>query len=160
MVIEDNEVLFHLRSKPLQWQNVGDLQGKVIGGTAHTTYPLFEEAEKQGLLTIQRAGNYDTLFNRLLAGRIDAVPQVKNVGNYFLQNSLTPAERNRITFSPTVVDSRKYHVLFSHISDSDHHFLSQFNRGLQIIKSNGVYSSIIDDLEAGKYFIKAPALKR
>ncbi len=155
VVIEDNEVLFHLHEKPLKWQKIEDLHGKVIGGTAHTTYPLLENAEKQGILSIQRAGNYDTLFSRLLAGRIDAVPQVKNVGNYYLQNFLEDSERGRITYSPTVMDSRKYHVLFSRISDSDFHFLLRFNRGLQIIKENGVYAKIIDDLEKGKYFQKA-----
>ena len=155
VVIEDNEVLFHLQKKPLKWQKIEDLHGKVIGGTAHTTYPLLEKAEEQGHLSIQRAGNYDTLFSRLLAGRIDAVPQVKNVGRYYLLNSLKDSERRRITFSPTVVDNRKYHVLFSRISDSDFHFLFLFNRGLQRIKENGVYAKIIEDLEKGKYYRKA-----
>ncbi len=160
VVIEEIEVLFHLRENPLQWLDAADLKGKVIGGTAHTTYPLLEAAEKRGILSIQRAGNYDTLFNRLLAGRIDAVPQVKYVGNYFLQNTLTEEDREKISFSPTVVDRRKYHVMFSRVSDSDLHYLRLFNQGLQIIRENGVYAKIIHDLEAGKYFRKVPESKK
>lgn len=151
-VIEDIEVLFYLKKKPLSWTNIDDLQGKVVGGTAHTTYPLFEEAEKKSILSILRAGNYDTLFQRLLAERIDAVPQVKQVGRFFLRNSMDETNRKQITFSPTISAKRQYHVLFSRKGDSDKHFLNLFNQGMEIIRDNGVYGRIISDLDDGKYF--------
>lgn len=100
-VISDQAVLFFLKDSPLSWNDFDDLKGKVIGGTRHTKYPLIEKAQKQGILAIDRAGNYDILFKRLLIKRIDAVPQVKHVGKYFLKNSLTAEELSKVTFSPT-----------------------------------------------------------
>lgn len=154
VVIEETQVLFHLREKPLVWQKVEDLQGMIIGGTAHTIYPLFEGAETKGILTIQRAGNYGTLFQRLLAGRIDAVPQVLHVGQHFIENTLSEKERKRVTFSSTVAEKRQYHVIFSRKSDADRNFLKLFNKGLKIIRENGVYNAIMDDLNMGRYYVQ------
>lgn len=152
IVVEETEVLFHLKSKPLVWREVEDLRGKIIGGTQHTAYPFFEKAEEKGLLTIQRAGNYDTLFQRLLAERIDAVPQVRHVGKHFMENNLTEDERNRITFSETVVDNRRYHLIFSKKGDPEQKYLNLFNKGLELIRDNGAYDSILQDLGRGKYY--------
>ncbi len=97
-VVSDQEVLFHLRRRPLHWKTVDDLQGKTIGGTLHTVYPMFERAAERGLLQLEKSGNYELLFKRLLLERIDAVPHVIRVAEYFLNTSLSPAERQCITF--------------------------------------------------------------
>lgn len=154
VVIEDTEVLFHLKENPLKWSTVEDLKGKIIGGTLHTAYPIFEKAESKGILTIQRAGNYDTLFQRLLAGRIDAVPQVKHVGQHFIETSLSEDEKKHITFSETVVCQRNYHLIFSKIGDADQRYLKLFNKGLRIIREDGTYNRIMQDLDIGTYYIK------
>ena len=118
----------------------------------HTAYPLFEEAENKGILTIDRGGNYDILFQRLLAGRIDAIPQVMHVGRYFIETSLSEEEKRRITYSSTIVDHRKYHLIFSKIGDPGRHYLHRFNKGLKIIQQNGTFNRIMQDLENGKYY--------
>ncbi len=152
VVIEDSEVLFYLKEKPLKWDSINDLNGKKIGGTAHTTYPLFEKAENEGKLVIQRAGNYDTLFNRLLGGRIDAIPQVKRVGQYFLQKNFVAEDQEKITFSPTVIQNRKYHLIFSKQRPENKKILTLFNEGLVKIKKTGKYNKILNNLQSGKYF--------
>jgi polar amino acid transport system substrate-binding protein len=139
VVIEDSEVLFYLKEKPLKWDSINDLTGKKIGGTAHTTYPLFEKAENDGKLVLQRAGNYDTLFNRLLSGRIDAIPQVKRVGQYFLQKNFVAEDQEKITFSPTVIQNSKYHLIFSKQLPENQKFLTLFNEGLVKLKKSGKY---------------------
>ncbi len=155
VVIEESEVLFHLKNSPLQWKTIDDLRGKVIGGTAHTVYPLLEEAQKEGKLVIQRAGNYETLFRRLLSKRIDAVPQVSQVGRYFLHTELTVDEVEQITYSPTILDSRKYHLILSRNVDGNIRNLEAFNRGLQIIKENGTYDRIISELAMDQFAKKS-----
>lgn len=150
-VVIDVEVLFYLKSNPLVWRTVEDLQGMRIGGTLHTVYPLFEEAEKKGILTLERGGNYDSLFKMLLFRRIDAVPQVKQVGRYFLKESLSPQERDRITFSPTVIQERKYHLILSKRVVENRRFLQLFNQGLRQIRESGLYDALYQNLDQGKY---------
>ena len=36
VVVSDAEYLFHLRSRPIDWKELSDLQGMRIGGTLHT----------------------------------------------------------------------------------------------------------------------------
>lgn len=47
LVINDSGVLFYLKSNPVIWESFEDLQGKTIGATAHTSYPLFEDAAQK-----------------------------------------------------------------------------------------------------------------
>lgn len=150
-VIIDTEILFHLKSKPLDWKVVEDLQGKTIGGTLHTAYPLFEEAEKRGILKISRGGNYNILFKKLYWRDVDAVPQVKHVGRYFLNTTLTEKERNQIAYSPTVVQERKYHLLLSKQIPENIRLLKLFNEGLQKLRTHGRYDALHKELEQGKY---------
>lgn len=152
VVIEETEVLFYRKNNPVVWESVDDLAGKKIGGTMHTAYPLFEEAEKRGIFTLQRAGNYDTLFERLLAGRIDAIPQVYHVGQHFLRNNLTESQREEIAFHPRIVDNRKYHLIISKKSDPDARLVNLFNRGLERIKNNGLYDQVLSDITKGLYY--------
>lgn len=151
VVVSDDEVLFYLKSSPIEWKEVNDLSGKNIGGTLNTVYPVFESAEKAGVLKIQRAGNYDNLFKRLLKKRIDAVPQVLNVGNYMLRTSLTPEEQSQIHFSPTVIQKRDYHVIISKHDKDNFRFVNLFNEGLRIIKENGTYDRLLSMLNSGGY---------
>lgn len=151
IAIKDSEVLFHLRDKPLKWKSIQDLKGVIIGGTLHTTYPTFEKAEKDGILKISRAGGYDILFKRLLQKRIDAVPQVRAVGSFFLDNSLSKDEREKIAYSPTVIQNREYHLILSKNIKENEKFLKLFNRGLKIIKDNGTYKKLLEALENGNY---------
>lgn len=151
VVITDYEYLFHLKEKPLVWKSVEDLGGMTIGATLHTVYPTLETAAAKNMLTIERAGNYDNLYHRLLKHRIDAIPQVSQVGNYYIRTTLSPGEQNRITYSPTVVQERSYHLILSRKNENSKRFVDRFNEGLSIIKSNGTYASIIDNLVNGAY---------
>lgn len=150
-VVSDQEVLFFLKSASFDWDKPDDLKGKVIGGTSYTIYPSFEEAENKGLLTIYRAGDYDTLFKRLLIKRIDAVPQVKHVGNYLLKNNLTDDERAKITFSPTISQTRSYHLILSKKLDRNKKLIQLFNKGLNKIKRNGKYKELETSFYNGYY---------
>lgn len=156
VVVLDDEVLFYLKSAPVVWESVDDLKDKIIGATAHTVYPLFEAAQEKGLLHIQRAGNYDTLYKRLILQRIDAVPQVRHVGSYFLRTTLTQKERDLITFYPTIIDTRKYHLIFSKAHPENERLLFLFNQGLQKIKASGKYDAMMESLERGHYDTPAP----
>lgn len=150
-VVTDQEVLFFLNDSAFSWDKPKALEGKIIGGTSHTVYPLFEQAENEGLVRIDRAGNYDILFKRLLMNRIDAVPQVKHVGNYYLQNNLTAKERAKITFSESVIETRSYHLILSKKLKKNKQLIELFNEGLNKIKLNGKYKELETSFYSGDY---------
>lgn len=150
-VVQEAEHLFHLKSHPLEWSNVEDLNGMVIGATLHTAYPSLEQAERDGLLTLERGGNYDSLFRKLLYRGLDAIPYVKQVGQYFIDNQLTQEEAEQVAISPTVVDKREYYVLFSKVADPDGALTFEFNRGLALIKKSGRYAQLQRLLTQGFY---------
>lgn len=56
LVQEDRYVLFAKKENAGQYQSFEGLHGAIIGATAHTSYPVFEEAQSKGLLTIDRSG--------------------------------------------------------------------------------------------------------
>lgn len=151
VVVEENEHLFHLKSSGLEWERIEDLYGLIIGGTLHTVYPDLESAERQGLLTIDRDGNYDLLFKKLLHRGIDAVPFVKHVGHYFIQSQLSAEQAAQIVFAPTVLDKRDYYVMFSKETDPNGQLLALFNQGLAQLKSSGRYQQMLRHLQEGVY---------
>ena len=151
VVIEDSEYLFHLKINPLQWSKIEDLRGMTIGTTLHTVHPRLEQAHSSGILNLQRAGNYDNLYNRLMKNRIDAIPNVLQVGLFLLRTTLSPKERESITYSPTELKSRKYHLILSKKIPDNWRLVQLFNTGLERIRKNGVYADILDDLEKGAY---------
>ena len=151
VVITEVEYLFHLKERKLDWKKIEDLKGLSIGATLHTVYPPLERAETRGLLRIERAGNYDNLYRRLLNHRIDAIPQVSQVGKYYLRNTLSPEDMEKITYSQTVLQERRYHVILSKVPEGNSALITAFNKGLAIIRANGIYDAIIQDLDSGAY---------
>lgn len=151
VVITDFEYLFHLKTKDLTWNKIDDLKGITIGATLHTVYPPLEKAAAAGILKIERAGNYDNLYRRLLNHRIDAIPQVSQVGKYYQRTTLSPAERNRITHAGTILQERNYHLILSKRAENSQQFIALFNKGLAIIRKNGKYEKIIRALNRGAY---------
>ncbi|NDV28592.1 ABC transporter substrate-binding protein [Desulfovibrio sp. JC010] len=134
-----------VRIKALKWKSIEDLKGKRIGGTAHTAYPLFEEAQKQGILTIDRGGNYDILLKKLRHNEIDAVPLIKAVCRYYQLTTMNKKERGQITYSPTVIESRRYYLILNKKLPENKTLIAKFNKGLRIIRENGTYDKIIND---------------
>lgn len=151
VVISDPEYLFHLKTFDLQWKTIEDLRGLSIGATLHTVYPTLENAEALGILTIERAGNYDTLYHRLLKARIHAIPQVSQVGRYYLRTTLAPEARSQITYANTIVQERNYHLILSKKVEVNKQLLKRFNNGLKMIRDSGQYAQIIEKLKKGAY---------
>ncbi|WP_375749217.1 substrate-binding periplasmic protein [Vibrio sp. HN007] len=151
VLMTDHQVLFYLHSNPVEWNVVDDLNGKTIGGTLHTYYPLLEYADKKGIIRLERARDYQTLFTRLLAGRIDAVPHNYSVGLYFINNHLSEEQRERVTYSPTEMHKNPYYLILSNNIPENQKYKKLFNQGLKNIKANGTYRKLQNNLEQGMY---------
>jgi polar amino acid transport system substrate-binding protein len=151
IVITDSEYLFHLKSRELDWRTIEDLKGLTVGATLHTVYPTLEKGAANGLFRIERAGNYDNLYRRLLRKRIDVIPQVLEVGKYYQRTTLSSEERDRITFAKTVIQQRQYHLILSKKREANKHRIELFNEGLSRLRATGRYEEILKAMGRGEY---------
>lgn len=151
VVFEDSEVLFYTKDNPVIWSSVEDLRGKVLGGVTTTVYLVLDEAEKNGILTIERSTSYASLFKRLLYGRVDALPMLTQVGRFYIQTVLSEEERQRISSHPKVTQVRRYHLLLLKKIDENRELMLLFNQGLAAIRANGTYERLLTDLYVGRY---------
>lgn len=151
LVQEDKYVLFSKTGLSDEYNSFDDLYGKHIGATAHTAYPIFERAEKLGLLTIERSGNYDDLLKKLLYRDIDAFPIERQVGKYYIATTLNADEQQGIQELQIPLETRKHYLILSKQLDENIRLMELFNRGLKIIRDNGIYDQLLNDLENGRY---------
>lgn len=157
-VLTENRMLYYLKAKPVVWEQIEDLRGLVIGGTAHTAYKLLEKAQDRELIRLERAGSYDILFDRLLALRVDAVPQATEVAKYFLQTNYTKQLRDKVSFHPTPIDRSSYHLILNRQDPQNRTLILLFNQGLAHIKRTGTYAGYQKKLTTGYFYQPQPAV--
>ncbi len=150
-VVIDQEVLFHLKTRPLTWTRLSDLQDKIICAPLHTALPALEYGVDKGLFFIDRCGKYDRLLHRLIKARCDAAPMVKQVGMYYLKTRLSPAEQAQITWSPHPLSRQEYHLIISRKLPRAQAIVDRFNQGLEALRADGTYDRLWKQLEAGGY---------
>lgn len=90
-IFETYKVFYHLTSRPFNWQSMDDLKGLRIGGQIGNDYgPDFNQAEKEGRITVERVPLDEQNFKKLATGRIDLVPVGILVGLWEAKKVLTP----------------------------------------------------------------------
>ncbi|GDY25357.1 ABC transporter substrate-binding protein [Agarivorans sp. Toyoura001] len=143
-IVSDKEVLFFLKSSPIHWHKIEDLKGVTIGGTMFSVYPSLEKAAKNQLIVLEKVGDYQRLFERLLHKRIDAVALTKHVALNYINYHLSNSDAQQISYSETLLEQRKFRLMLSKQYPNNQRYLKQFNQGLQTLKSSGRYSEIVD----------------
>lgn len=152
-VIIDYQLIYSLKSNPVNWETLDDLIGKKIGLTLHAYYPGFANYERKDELIFLRYGGYELLFARLLSGRIDAIPYESNVASYYLRANLSEEARAKIVVCPTKLTEVRFHIIMSKAVPENKRLRDEFNRGLAIIKNNGILKELENKFNQG-YFDK------
>jgi len=144
--------LFHLKSKPLEFNKMSDLSGKIVGTKRGYYYGgRFSNAVKSRLISIEEATHHQQNFKKLLAGRIQLVIIDKEAAFNLLQEQFTESELNAITFHPMPVQSLDIHLGISKNIGSSQRLVSSFNRGLNTLKESGKLDRMWRDYESGAY---------
>ena len=146
-------VFFHLQDTDFNWQNMTDLEGVKIGVTIGSIdAELFTAMHQQGKnIHYETAPRVELNFKKLLKGRISVFVTQKDVGLATLNDHFTASERKRVTFHAKVLRRVDLHGLFSKQNDRGEAYLQAFNKGLKIIKEQGLYQKMIDDFQRGLY---------
>lgn len=150
VVMEGEAVFFYNVENPLKWQTYQDLGDKRFGGLISASYPWFEAAKAQGIdMDMELVTDEHQNFSKLISGRIDAFSLDKLVGLHLLQQNF-PARRSEIDHDPTPIESWPYRLIFTK-SPRGEELVEAFNKGLAIIKEQGLIETYLDDVGRGVY---------
>jgi len=151
-VLEEQHVIFHLKSYPFEWKTIEDLQGIQIGGIIKFSYGAeFDAAVKAGKLEVHRISEDRQAFGMLLKGRIDVYPQEVNVGYYNLQKHFKAEEVRLITHHPKLLLSDVSYLLLSKKVERNKQLIQIFNQELKRFKESGKYAQYFERVKQGKY---------
>ncbi len=151
-VLDVQYVFFHLKSAPFDWKTVEDLKGMEIGATKGYNYgDLFQNAEKNGEIRVQRVPKDELNFKKLLKGKIRLFPVDVEVGYTMLQNTYPPETVALITHHPTPIRSDPHHLILSNKIDRNKALVQLFNRGLKRLKESGKFDEYFAESRRGEY---------
>lgn len=140
--------LFYNVSRPIpEWDNINDLQGKLIGVTTGYSYTneLLNEG-KRGTFGLDWAKTDKQNLARLMKGHIDAFPMSLIPAQYLLKTQFTQSQRNKLAYRAKALLSESAHLLFKKGSPYSEMYRQAFNKGLTEIKQNGVYDRLLKQL--------------
>jgi polar amino acid transport system substrate-binding protein len=137
-VIENITVMFFTKESYRDWKTLDDLSGLVIGATNGYFNGLeFEQAEKSGVLTVQRTSIESSNFKKLAAQHIDAVIAEIDTGYDIMHQVLTAEQLESIIVNPKKVSSFNNHLVISKKIDNAEKLISKFNKGLKELTESG-----------------------
>ena len=140
-VYKSQNVFFHLKSKPFDWQRVSDLKKYYIGASLGYAYSKdFEKSEEQGDISVFRVNKEPSLISMLITGRIDVFPANKEVGLELIRTQ-APEVFNNVTMHPKSLNSTDLRLVFRKDKKS-RALLKKFNAGLLQLKQSGRFDEI------------------
>jgi polar amino acid transport system substrate-binding protein len=150
-VVTGQNVFFHLKSKSFDWQEMKDLTGLYIGATIDYDYgEAFTQAEKAGVISVERVSSDEQNFKKLLAGRIDIFPLDLDVGLAMLRQNFTAEEIAQITYHPRPIESYPYSLILSKKVPRNQELIVLFNAGLQELIDSGKMQQFVEESRQGK----------
>lgn len=151
-VVETSNVFFHLKTRPIKWQQFSDLKGLKIGVTRGYDYgEAFHLAVKQGHLYVQEVSSDEMNLRKLMTGRIDVFPNDPVVGFAQIRNNFSEHEAIKFTHHPKEFEKTTLHLLISKRSPRAKHYITAFNRGMRLLAEQGEIQRMIDQLKSGYY---------
>ncbi|ABC28002.1 ABC-type amino acid transport/signal transduction systems, periplasmic component/domain [Hahella chejuensis KCTC 2396] len=156
VVATQDEVLFHLRSQPLEPASPSDLLGESIAVPLGSKLGVWESLVESGQVKLVSVRDIEVGMNMLLRGRVDAFPLARAVGYSALRMHFPAKEQVRITHSSTVFDQHKYRLMLSRKQPLNARFILQFNEGLGRLRDSGRYQEMEADYYRGAYDAPAP----
>ncbi len=132
-----DQVFFHLKSNPFDWKTIEDLKGIKIGAMLGYSYgDLFDSAEKNGIIDVERLSKEVMNFKKLITGRIPLFAHAKDSGYETLRKNFKPDEVQQVTHHSHPVQVVNYCLVIAK-NEKNKPLLEKFNRGLKKLKESG-----------------------
>lgn len=152
-VFRHTKVFFHRKNYVFDWNAIDDLKGVKIGATVKYTYGSdFDQAAKDGRVSVEYVTSDLQNFKKLLAGRIQIFPSDVSVGYELLNSNFTPGEVGLLTHYPKPVEETDTCVIFTKNNiERSQDLLDRFNRGLRKLKELGRYDELLEASRRGEF---------
>ncbi|MCP4114551.1 MAG: amino acid ABC transporter substrate-binding protein [Desulfobacteraceae bacterium] len=148
-------VFFYLKSYSFDWDTIDDLKDIDIGATIGYKYgSMFENAEKEGKISVQRVPKDVQNFQKMLIGRIKIFPYTIEAGYFMLREQFSSDQAVKITHHPKILQKADYHVMFPKSSKRSQRLVELFNKGLKQLKKSGRYDQMFKESRNGGYVVK------
>lgn len=146
------DLIYHLKTKEIKWENISDLSKYTFGGVLGYTYGKEIDATiDAGVIKIQRVKTDEQNFRKLLFGRIDCFIAGKKVGEEILRSKFSPYDQDRIISNKKPTRVVTYHLLLNRMNPKNESIMKRFDKSLAEMKKEGVYQKYLLDFENGKY---------
>lgn len=144
-VLTEQWQILYRSDRSFAWNSLQDLKGLRIGTVADYTYtPEFWRMVKDGSLQADVAPDDVSNLNKLLAGRVDVVPQDRNVACDLLGAKFTGEQPHRVRAHPKLfVPDFTTHLMMSEKRPESARRMQAFNRGLKALRQSGEYGRIL-----------------
>lgn len=144
---ETTYFFYNTENPVLDWQDLDDFAGKVIGVTTGYSYiNQLLDARQEAKLILDWANTDKQNLARLIKGRIDVFPMSLVPANYMLKNEFSQPQRKLLAYLKKPLRSDTTHLLFKKDREASSEYLSAFNKGLAEIKRNGVFDKLVAQL--------------
>lgn len=144
-------VFFHLKSMTFNWTSMNDLKKYKIGATMGYDYgKAFQEAEKQGIIHVERLAKDEMNFDNLLNGKIDIFPEDMDVGMNMLYNRYPIHKYVNVITNPKRLREDPLHLLLSKSNPKNQKLMKLFNEGLKKLKESGDYDRYMQEFRHGE----------
>lgn len=157
-VLVEQWVMVHRRELDFDWQQLEDLKPWRVGVIRDYTYtPAFWKLVNQGELRADATPDDLTGLRKLLLDRIDVLPIELNVACDLLAKHFSAAQAAQLAAHPRrLTDSFTTHLLLPPRAARSPALLSDFNRGLALLRSSGEYARILASVQCPRNWIQAP----
>ena len=151
-ILERTVNFFYLKDASFKWQHIDDLGRYRIGVTRGYAYSeAFSDYLNSNPENVHESNNDELSFKMLLKNRIDAFPIDVVTGLEILRTRFAPDIIHRVAYHPQALDRGEGFVLFPKSREDAAELRDIFNKGLKVIRDNGTYDQILDDLLTGVY---------
>lgn len=151
-IVKNKHVLFFTAEKHVNWKSFDDLSGLTIGATnGYFNGHEFEEAERNGLITVDRTSIESNNFKKLAANRLDAVIAEIDTGYDIMHQILNAEQVEKIVVNQKAVSSFTNHLVISKKLENAEQLISTFNKGLKQLTESGKVEQYHMESRNGQY---------
>ena len=144
---EESLVLFINKDRPFEFDDVADLEGRIVGVNRGWSYgQKFDEARERELFTVSIKNSPEENFQLLALGRIDCVILDKLSGNSYVE--LLKIE-DRIDVLPNPFSINNGYLIVPKQLDMQA-FLDEFNASVESLRREGMYQEIVQSFVRSK----------
>ena len=154
-IAHENVLFFHKENLDFDWETVSDLTGYKIGGTTGYFYgDEFDNAEKEGVITIERVAEDSMNIQKLTADRVDIVICEVDVGYELIEQTLSSEDAKKITHHPKSISAQPLYLLLSKQVKGNEQLVESFNQGLKRLSESGKVDQYWEESRKGDYKIE------